>query len=412
MNIKLKLIIIFLSISIIPIFILEFLTISSVERLNSNQLIEELQLETDLRKAFLDEIFLDLELKLLELRENDTVIQNILTVKDEFSSRDSEEYLLAKNTLDSFLIPWLNTTPGSIDLLLTDIEGKIIYSANPVREQDELDTFLSDIHKHEILDARGGVGSVNFSNITKDTIEEDVFEMIIDAEIFDDLGEVIGIIAFEIDVEFLYEVIFSVNQLGETGESYLVDSNFTMISPSLFLEDVILKQKVETVGVKHCFSSEKTKTPLLSAYSDYRGVPVLGAYDLIPRTNWCLLSEIDEAEALGPVKLLERNILIFGIIATILITLLAFFFARSISGPIIKLTAIASDISKGKFDTDIDKKTLSSKDEIGNLARAFERTVISLKLAMSAQGEHKKSHGEEPEEKKSETETEGNNTPT
>ncbi|OGG29485.1 hypothetical protein A3A63_01470 [Candidatus Gottesmanbacteria bacterium RIFCSPLOWO2_01_FULL_46_9] len=50
--------------------------------------------------------------------------------------------------------------------------------------------------------------------------------------------------------------------------------------------------------------------------------------------------------------------------------------------PLQKLTHVVNDISTGKLDAKIDPKLVESKDEIGDLARAFDRTVVSLKLAM------------------------------
>ena len=53
--------------------------------------------------------------------------------------------------------------------------------------------------------------------------------------------------------------------------------------------------------------------------------------------------------------------------------------------PIQRLTKVVNDISVGKLDTKIDSKILESLDEIGVLARAFDRTIVSLKLAMREQ---------------------------
>ncbi len=61
-----------------------------------------------------------------------------------------------------------------------------------------------------------------------------------------------------------------------------------------------------------------------------------------------------------------------------------------ITKPIQRLTNVVNDISIGKFDTKIDLKTLESPDEIGELARAFDRTIVSLKLAMKDQKEEDK----------------------
>jgi len=53
--------------------------------------------------------------------------------------------------------------------------------------------------------------------------------------------------------------------------------------------------------------------------------------------------------------------------------------------PIYKLTKVVNDISTGQLDSKIDPTMLESADEIGGLARAFDRTIVSLKLAMKDQ---------------------------
>ena len=58
-----------------------------------------------------------------------------------------------------------------------------------------------------------------------------------------------------------------------------------------------------------------------------------------------------------------------------------------ISKPIWKLTKTIEDISLGKLDTEVEGK--ERKDEIGDLARAFERTMVSLKLAKRKIGKEK-----------------------
>ena len=51
-----------------------------------------------------------------------------------------------------------------------------------------------------------------------------------------------------------------------------------------------------------------------------------------------------------------------------------------IVGNSLAVTKTIEDISQGKMSTVIEEK--ERNDEIGNLARAFERTIVSLKLAM------------------------------
>ncbi|MBI5355107.1 MAG: PAS domain S-box protein [Candidatus Aenigmarchaeota archaeon] len=70
------------------------------------------------------------------------------------------------------------------------------------------------------------------------------------------------------------------------------------------------------------------------------------------------------------------------IVALILSIPLSIALSYIISKPIVKLTRIIDDISKGKLDSEIDERIKNGDDEISDLARSFNRTIVSLKLAM------------------------------
>ncbi|MCI0470390.1 MAG: MCP four helix bundle domain-containing protein [Candidatus Aminicenantes bacterium] len=83
----------------------------------------------------------------------------------------------------------------------------------------------------------------------------------------------------------------------------------------------------------------------------------------------------------------SRGLLITIIIAVIAMftgILLAVVFGRSITRPITHLTAAADGISKGDISRAV---TRESADEIGDLAEAFERMRISLKVMIEEEGE-------------------------
>jgi len=97
-------------------------------------------------------------------------------------------------------------------------------------------------------------------------------------------------------------------------------------------------------------------------------------------TNWFLFIEMDQTEAFASVASLKHIFIVTGIITILLALIAAIVSALSISRPILRLAEVARDISKGKFGTEMEG--LHRKDEIGELANAFSRTVTSLKLAM------------------------------
>ena len=61
-----------------------------------------------------------------------------------------------------------------------------------------------------------------------------------------------------------------------------------------------------------------------------------------------------------------------------------------VTKPLVKVTNVIDSISKGNLATSIDGNILGTNDEIGDLARAFDRTMVSLKLAMKKNKKQKR----------------------
>ena len=178
-----------------------------------------------------------------------------------------------------------------------------------------------------------------------------------------------------------------------------------MISPSRFVHDTFLEQKVDTVNSRNCLSmfemeqgdSHVTEDEMsmdheeVATFVDYRGVFVLGTYSTIPELKWCLLAEINAEEALAPVRYTTNFIVLIIMALMVMVAVLAILISRSISNPIRKLTRTIGDISLGKMDTHISGK--DRNDEIGKLAQSFDRVMVSLKLAMKKGGQTAKKEG-------------------
>jgi HAMP domain-containing protein len=87
----------------------------------------------------------------------------------------------------------------------------------------------------------------------------------------------------------------------------------------------------------------------------------------------------------------------FFFIAFVSLTLLGcvatlFIIIKNFSNPIDKLTSLFTAISMGSLDVVVDERLKASNDEIGELAKALERTLISLKLAVKSRVYPNKTH--------------------
>jgi methyl-accepting chemotaxis protein len=154
-----------------------------------------------------------------------------------------------------------------------------------------------------------------------------------------------------------------------------------MITPSMFLNDTFLKQKIDIENARNIstririFGKQELKEQRVLS-RNYLGADVIGVCVRIPKMNWTLVAEMTENEAFAPVARLRQNmmsILIFlfvvGILASIAIS-------RTITGPIVKLRRGTKEIMKGNLDY---KVGTSANDEIGQLSRAFDEMTANLK---------------------------------
>jgi class 3 adenylate cyclase len=188
--------------------------------------------------------------------------------------------------------------------------------------------------------------------------------------------------------------------LGKTGESFLVgQDNLLRSATRFFLEDKsaylktlkdqrvkddtlaliktadtpILIQRAATAAIQRALAGWSG----LISYTDYRGVPVLGAYQPIKFGNfdWALIAKMDQAEIFKGVNDLSRLLLIATAILIPLITLFSIRMSRSFLRPIRRLIAGTEEIAAGKSGVQVEVR---SDDEFGELTTSFNRMASSL----------------------------------
>lgn len=188
--------------------------------------------------------------------------------------------------------------------------------------------------------------------------------------------ESIGVIISRMRTAALDDILLDRSGLGETGEVYVVNKQFLMLSESRFLENVIFQQRVDTKSVKKCFNEGEE---YLGFYPDYRGVPIYGSSYCAKDLGLVLLAEIDEKEMLSPIQILQSRILLTSLFITMLMGLVAFFTAESFSYPLKQLKNAANKIANGNFDV---RTKIATSDEIGELSLAFDSMAEKLQNSL------------------------------
>ena len=184
----------------------------------------------------------------------------------------------------------------------------------------------------------------------------------------------LGIIAIQLSITQINNIMQDRTGLGRTGETYIVGADGLMRSDSRFFkESTILQTKVVTDATSYYFSnldnSERIKKNFSkSKYKDYRGIDVLGSGMYLPDMNWILLAEIDFKEAFYPLQKLLTTLSLGGLIVIFFTLIVSVHFTHILTKPVINLHQGVDIIRKGNLEHRVD---VSSDDEIGELTFAF-----------------------------------------
>jgi len=188
--------------------------------------------------------------------------------------------------------------------------------------------------------------------------------------------EPIGVIISRMRTASIDNVLANKSGLGETGEVYIVSDKFLMLSESRFYEDVVFKQKVNTVSVQKCFNEGQD---YLGFYEDYRNVLIYGSSYCADDLGIVMLVEIDKSEVEKPIDILQERILQTGIVIIIIMGIAAFLVSKSLSRPLIKLKIAANKISNGDFNV---RTNIKTGDEIEELSNAFDSMAQKLQESL------------------------------
>ncbi|MEK9682183.1 MAG: HAMP domain-containing protein [Nitrosopumilus sp.] len=188
--------------------------------------------------------------------------------------------------------------------------------------------------------------------------------------------EAIGVIISRMRTAAIDNVLLNRSGLGETGEVYIVNSDFVMLSESRFFENAVFKQLVDTVGVQECFTNNIEHVGI---YPDYRGISIYGSSYCMPEFGIVLLAEMDEKELVEPIKILQTRIILTSLLIILAMGLVAFFAAESLSHPLRALKKAANKIAEGNFDV---RTNINTRDEIAELSHAFDSMAQKLQESL------------------------------
>lgn len=262
------------------------------------------------------------------------------------------------------------------DLFLISANGDVVYTnfkeldfATNLLNGQWKDSGLAEMFQAAMkLDSPDKVAFIDFKPYAPSNGVPAAF---IGAPVFDEYGNKIGVVAFQMPVGRINAVMKAGSTEGETQQSYLVGSDYLLRSGARLSDGdkAILNIKMENNETRASVESNADGTDLTT---DYRGKKVFMAH--MPHTfegvKYIMVTTQDYDEVMNPffasIKLMAATLV--GIIAAVIV--LALFVSRNLTKPIAAIEGAMNKLAKGDTNSAIPYQARG--DEIGDMGRAVE----------------------------------------
>jgi GAF domain-containing protein/HAMP domain-containing protein len=182
-----------------------------------------------------------------------------------------------------------------------------------------------------------------------------------------------GVVVGRLSMNMLWDVVADI-EFGKAGQAYVVNQDGQIIAhtdPTVALSRSSLEGRPEMVALSEAPGNEWS-----GSYENFEGRQVVGVTAPVAGTDWVVLTELPQAEALATTRaallLVGGGLLVFGVVMT---WVASQFLRRLIVLPLEKLSAGAERIGRGDLGHRIET---DRRDEVGQLASAFNRMAREL----------------------------------
>ncbi|MFZ1024815.1 MAG: cache domain-containing protein, partial [Limnoraphis robusta] len=188
-----------------------------------------------------------------------------------------------------------------------------------------------------------------------------------------------GILATNLNLDRIDQIIRQNTGLGKTGETYLVgnvgsslSSRYVFIS-SKHLNSQEFSNGINSVAIQQAMQGKNGR----GLYKNYQGISVIGVYYALPGQDLALIAEQTQTEAFAPARQLASSIFLSGLVLSSIMALGMLMLGRRIVKPIKAIAKTAYLVSQGDLNQ---TAPVLSNNEIGMLAKTFNQMIEQLKL--------------------------------
>ncbi len=304
------------------------------------------------------------------------VVRNLLKVNKD--SHGSDDFNKQQQDMNSTLQAYVKETKNLEHIFLVDTQGNIISDS----DKNYIGKNLNDrSYNKPSLEGKGSVSEVVLSKVTNNPIV--VFTNPVKLN-----DEILGYVGTAVYGSSLSKYLSKV-KIRDFSSSY----SFLMD----YKGNMIYHPTKEKIG-------KPTETPEIKALADkigkgesikgsvlkynFKNVDKVAGYEIVPETNWIVVTTADSSEVMKDVKGMTYNIIIIAIILSLIAIAIGYLFSSKITKPITEITKLVNKTSDldlkhdGKFE-----KLYKYNDETGmmfrsivNMRKTLREMVENLKL--------------------------------
>jgi anti-anti-sigma regulatory factor/HAMP domain-containing protein len=354
-------------VAIIPLLISEPLTLLFTGRQTEQQVINQLESVVQLKEAQLKRWLNDnlATLQLVGAGPFQSQFQRLLAGDDPFAESQLNQIFRSMTWTPQ------NTTKSNLrfsNVFFYTLNGEVKAAANPtqigkiVRSQPYFDASLL---QPNIQPPFYAVGS-------------NALTLVVSYPVRDSGGLIVGVVAGELDLQVLADIMLERSGLGDSGETYLVslESNY-LLTPSRF-PGYPLQQSYHSEGIDAALAGQSGS----EVYPSYRTPPdlVVGVYRWVPELQAGLLAEVSLDEAFAGSSQAATLSALIALTTLLVAIVIGFVLATRIAQPILALTEGARRVEGGDLSEPV---AVKGRDEISILAHAFNTMTDQVRQNQS-----------------------------
>jgi len=195
-------------------------------------------------------------------------------------------------------------------------------------------------------------------------------------------GAIIGTLSMRFDIDAVLSSIFNDLSLGKTaevtlgraqgGEVFVIQHSNPDVALKTFSIGVITQEHVANAPVTHSVQNREDT----SMGIDETGKQVMSSYRFIPSLNMGLVLKVQTVEAFAGVRRLGLSLAAMGIFLIALSGVFAFYFARHLTAPILRLAQTMKGLAPGNWNF---QRSVYTGDEVEVLDHVVADLTSRLK---------------------------------